>query len=299
MRALPVGAPRLGAAAVLLIGAVVSAGQAPAPPATEIYLAPIRLLPAPAMGPARVASDNPGGYDNQPFFGADGRAMLFTSRRDGKQTDIYFLEIQTRQIRQMTHTSESEYSPSVMPGDAGVSVIKVEADGTQRVWTIGDGDTPGTLIAKDVKPAGYHAWADDGRLAVYVLGSPPTLQVVDPATGRATTIARDVGRSLQRRPTGTLSFVQRVAGRWMVREWVPSSGDVRDLVPAVEGSGDRDTAWAADGTLFMTAGEAVHWWRPGQAGWTLLSEPGVGPLSRLAVSPDGRWMALVVAEAPR
>jgi len=48
--------------------------------------------------------------------------------------------------------------------------------------------------------------------------------------------------------------------------------------------------------LFMTKGGEVHWWRPGQEGWTLLSDPAIGPLTRLAVSPDGRWLALVAAE---
>ncbi len=54
---------------LLAVAAPLSA-QAPVPPATDIYLAPIRLMPAaPAMGPARVASENPGGYDNQPEIG--------------------------------------------------------------------------------------------------------------------------------------------------------------------------------------------------------------------------------------
>lgn len=96
-------------AAGLGVAAPAAAQPAPAmPPATDIFLAPMRLLAsAPTMGPARVASENPKGYDNQPFFGPDGRAMLFTSNRDGKQTDIYFLELQTRQIRQFTATPES------------------------------------------------------------------------------------------------------------------------------------------------------------------------------------------------
>lgn len=271
--------------------------QAPAPPATDIYLAPIRLMPsAPAMGPARVATENPGGYDNQPAFGADGRAMLFTSSRDGTQTDVYFLELQTRQIRRFAETPESEYSPTVMPDDAGVSVIRVERDGTQRVWTLGpDGTTP-KVLAAGVTPAGYHAWVDAGRLAVYVLGQPNHLDVVDLATGKATTIAREIGRTLARRPTGTVSFVQKDAARWVVREFVPASGEVRDVTPALDGSVDHDYAWAGDGTLFMTRGTEIHWWRPGQTDWTLLADPEVGELSRLAVSPDGRWMAIVVRE---
>jgi hypothetical protein len=48
----------------------------------------------------------------------------------------------------------------------------------------------------------------------------------------------------------------------------------------------------------MTTASEIHWWRPGQSGWTLLSAPEIGTLSRLAVSPDGRWMAIVAAERP-
>ncbi len=285
-------------AMTLVAGAATVAAQTP-PPATDIFLAPIRLLAsAPTMGPARVASENARGYDNQPFFGPDGRAMLFTSNRDGKQSDIYFLELQTRQIRQFTDTPESEYSPNIMPDDAGISVIRVEADGTQRVWRFDEGGGAPTVVAPAIKPAGYHLWIDSGRLAVYVLGTPATLQMVDIAKGSARVIATDVGRSLQRRPGGGLSFVQREGETWRIKEWLPATGEIRDLVPALSGSAERDTAWAPDGTLFMTRDGDVHWWRPGQEGWTLLAEPGIGALSRLAVSPDGRWLALVAAEKP-
>ena len=288
--------------AAALVGGVAAplAAQTTRPPATDIYLAPMRLTPtAPTMGPARVASENPKGYDNQPFFGSDGRSLLFTSNRDGTQTDIYFVELQTRQIRQFTSTPESEYSPTVMPDDAGVSTIRVEADGTQRVWRFDASGGAPALVLKDVKPAGYHAWVDAGRLAVFVLGTPATLQIADVKTGASRVVAKDIGRAVLRRPSGTISFVQREGDAWIVKEWVPATDEVRAIVPALPGSSDRDAAWAPDGTLFMTRTSEVHWWRPGQDGWTLLADPGIGALSRLAVSPDGRWMALVAAEAQR
>lgn len=291
-------ASRVVLACGVVAGVVPSAAaQTAPPPATEIYLAPIRLMPtAPAMGPARVASENPKGYDNQPYFGSDGRTMLFTSNRDGKQTDIYFVELQTRQIRQFTDTRESEYSPTVMPDDAGVSSIRVEADGTQRVWQFSEAGAAVSPVLKDVKPAGYHAWVDATRLAVYVLGKPATLQIADVKTGASRVVATDIGRAVARRPTGTISFLQREGDAWTVKEWVPATGAIRPLVPALAGSAERDTAWAPDGTLFMTKGGEVHWWRPGQEGWTLLADAGIGALTRLAVSPDGRWLALVATE---
>ena len=279
------------------------AAQTPPPgavqqPATEIYLAPMKFGPTgPLVGPARNATENPGRYDNQPFFGSDGRTMLFASNRDGMQTDIYFLELQTRQIRQFTRTPESEYSPTVMIDDAGVSAIRVEADGTQRVWKFNERGGDPTVVLPDVKPAGYHAWIDAQRLAVFVLGQPPTLQLATIAGGAAKSVAQGVGRSLLRRPTGTISFVQRDGDAWMVKEFDPVSGEVRPLVAALQGSAERDAAWGPDGTLFMTRGSEVHAWKPGQDGFRLVGDPGVGTLSRLAVSQDGRWMALVVSES--
>jgi hypothetical protein len=71
---------------------------------------------------------------------------------------------------------------------------------------------------------------------------------------------------------------------------------VRPVVAALEGSAERDAAWGPDGTLFMTRGTEVHAWRPGQDGFLLVADPAIGTLSRLAVSRDGRWMALVAAE---
>jgi hypothetical protein len=300
--------PAVLAAATLAVAALTgpqltAQPQAPAPPAalppvTEIYLAPMKFGPTgPLVGPARNVSQNPKGYDNQPYFGSDGRTLLFASNRDGKQTDIYFLELPTRQMRQFTRTPESEYSPTVMPDEAGVSVIRVEPDGTQRVWKFGEGGTAPSVVLPTVKPAGYHAWIDAAHLAVFVLGKPATLQIVEMASGKATTVASDIGRAVLRRPTGSISFMHRENGAWMVKEYDPASKTIRPLVPALEGSPERDAAWGPDGSLFMTRGSEVLAWRPGQEGFRLVGDPGIGQLSRLAVSPDGRWMALVAAEA--
>jgi hypothetical protein len=292
-------------ATVAAIAATTLRAQAPPPaaavqqPATEIYLAPMKFGPTgPLVGPARNVTENPGRYDNQPFFGSDGRSMLFASNRDGKQTDLYFLELPTRQMRQFTKTPESEYSPTVMPDDAGVSAIRVEADGTQRVWRFGELGAAPALVLAGVKPAGYHAWIDAGHLAVFVLGKPSTLQIADVASGRAEIVASDIGRALLRRPSGTISFVQREGSTVTVKEYDPATKAVRPLVAALDGNDEHDAAWGPDGSLFMTKGSEVHAWRPGQDGFRLIGDPGIGRLSRLAVSPDGRWMALVAAESP-
>jgi len=118
---------------------IVAAGfQPPAPapappPATDIFLAPFGPRAQPAVGRAVNITRTPG-YDNQPSFTPDGTAILFTSNRGAAQTDIYRYTIATGETARLTNTPESEYSPTVTPDGTHVSVVRVEADGTQRLW---------------------------------------------------------------------------------------------------------------------------------------------------------------------
>lgn len=304
---------------------------AQAPPDTEIYLAPLTIADgAIDIGPATNITNNPG-YDNQPFFTPDGRAVLFTSVRGGHstglgtgpsiglgtggtQTDIYRYELPIKhsdglaagRVLQVTNTPESEYSPTITPAGA-LSVIRVELDGnnTQRLWQFtADGRDP-RVVLENVKPVGYHAWADEHTLALFVLGEPATLQLADTRTGTARPIASEIGRSIHRVPGSgaarDISFVQRdrVAGgstKWFVKTLNPATGEVTALAPALEGGTDADVAWTPDGTLLTARNGVLLGWKPGQSGWkeiTSLERLSVKGVTRLAVSPKGDFIALV------
>jgi hypothetical protein len=189
------------------------------------------------------------------------------------------------------------------------STVTVEADGTQRLWSIAPSGVKiqRDLILPDVKPVGYHAWADDHTLALFVLGTggaPATLQLADTRTGPARVIATDIGRSILRMPgTGAarhISFVQRErngdAVTLVVKELDPVTGAVTTLTPAVPGSREADLAWTPDGTLLMTKDDILYSWRRGQSAWqevTSFARSGVRGVTRLAVSPKGTAIALV------
>jgi WD40 repeat protein len=290
------------------------AGDAPpqasarqAPPDTEIYLASLTISGGqPTIGQPVNISTSPG-YDNQPSFTPDGQRILFTSARDGTQTDIYRFDLSTKHITQLTHTPESEYSPGTSP-DGRLSVVRVEADGTQRLWGFtSDGRDPRVLLER-VKPVGYYAWADDHTVALYVLGAagtdqPSTLQLADTRTGDARSIAVDVGRSLLTIPgRRAVSFVQRERkgdkSSVTIAELDPSSGAIRPLAPALEGATEADGAWMPDGTLLTVSQDRLLAWRQGDREWTEvapLDRLGLRSATRLAVSPDGHWIALVAA----
>ena len=111
------------------------------PPDTDIFLAPLTTSDGSlSVGQAANITRTPG-YDNQPAFLADGGALLFTSNRGGKQTDIYRYDLTSKQTTRVTNTPESEYSPTITPDRQHKSVVRVEADGTQRLWRFTlDGD---------------------------------------------------------------------------------------------------------------------------------------------------------------
>ncbi len=276
-----------------------------APPATDIYLAEIRVnnrrvsIGTPANVTARP------GYDNQPSFMSNGRAFLYTSVREDGQADIYRYDLDRKASARLTATLESEYSPTPLPEGNGFSVVRVEADSTQRLWAFAaDGSRP-RIVLDSIKPVGYHAWGDDHTLVLFVLGSPATLQIAcarSPAA-RGEVIARDIGRSLQRVPgRAAVTFVQRdsVAGPWL------EAVDVRThrVTRLVQTPAGADFfAWTPDGIVLTASGTTLYQWdsRRGAA-WepvTDLAAAGLGNVTRLAVSPTGDRLAIVAVPAAR
>lgn len=286
------------------------AQNAPArPPATEVFLAPLSLSGGKlSLGTPENISNSPG-YDNQPFFAPDGGTLFFTSARGdvsskcgSPQTDVYRLDLRDRQVARVTDTEDCEYSPTVTPDKQHLSVIRVEPDGTQRLWkfTI-DGKNP-SLVLPEVKPVGYHAWLDEKTLALFVLGPPATLQVATLSGGTADIVARDIGQSIQKMPSGGVSFVQQ-AGEGAERTLTVMELSMRNakavtraLTPAVAGATQAHLAWMPDGTLLMAHKDVLHAWKAGAAGWRAVADFAALRLrnvTRLAISPTGDRIAIV------
>lgn len=268
------------------------------PPVTEIYLAAIEPS---TDGNVRVGtpeniSNNPG-YDNQPFFLPDGRALLFTSMRDGKQTDVYQYTLASHALTQLTATRESEYSPKPI-GDGRFSAIRVESDGSQRLWAFPMAGGSPSLLLPEVKPVGYHTWADMNTVVLFVLGEPPTLRIADLKTGKAEIIGERPGRCLVQTPAGTVSFVQKGGAKepWQIVELDPRTRKKTPVTETLEGR--EDYAWLPDGRLLMASGSKIFIWGKDNRVpvWQEIADlgaAGLANITRLAVSPDGKRLALV------
>ncbi len=281
--------------------------QAPAtPPGTDIYLVPLSAGLASMHTAKPTPVSTAAGYDNQPMFSPDGTRILFSANHDGKQTDVYAFDRAGGRVSQVTRTPENENSPTFLPAGIGAaggfSVVQSEMDKTQRLWRFdAEGRNP-QLILTDIKPVGYHAWVDADRLALFVLGQPNSLQLASVKTGKGEVVASGIGRSLHRIAiTRLISFVHREpSGEFWVKQIDIDSKKIDALTKVVEGNTERDMAWMPDGkTILMSGGAKVYSWTRGRSGWTEVFDAaahGLGAVSRIAVSPKGDAVAIVVAE---
>ena len=265
------------------------------PPASDIFIVEVANRNGWIKLGQPIKITNYAGYNNQPSFMPNGQSILYTSIRD-KQADIYRYDIRAATTTQITKTRESEYSPTLMPDGKSISVVRVEADGTQRLWKFPlDGGTP-SLILGQIKPVGYHLWIDDHTLALFILGKPNTLQLADLRTGKAERILDNPGRILRRVPhENKFSFVHKVSDQeWLVKSFDLKAKAVTTIIQTFPGV--EDYAWTPAGDLLMAKDAKLFLRKKSDWAWQQIadfSNAGLKIITRIAVSPKGDRIAFV------
>lgn len=269
--------------------------EAAAVPTTDLYLLGIEAQSDRWRIESVVPVTDRAGYDNQPHFLPDGQSVLYTSIRDD-QADIYRFDLADRSLHRLTATAESEYSPTPLPDGSGFSTVRVEADGTQRLWAFDLSGTNPRLLLESVAPVGYHAWIDPRTLALFVLGEPATLQIADLQTGTATVRDTDIGRSLH--PTlggrGVAYIAKGSAEGWTINELNVEDDSPRALISTLPER--EDFLRTPSGQLLMGSGSKLFLANLEENAWEPaadLADHGIGDVTRLAMSPDGLWLVVV------
>ncbi len=305
-------------AAILLAGTILAlAFPSPSPlgaqPSTDVVVLDLY----PHLDHAHVGSfvrvTDRDGYDNQPVF-LDHDRILFVSDREGGSTEVYRFTLSSGAVERLTRTpEESEYSPRVVDVGEGSALVavRVEADGTSQhlVRYPEAGGGPGVRLLAPLDDIGYHAWGSEGWLVVFRVGAegaPPTLARVRVGEGgeaaEVIPVRSGVGRSLQPIPRTTeVSYVDLSdRERPVLHRLDPATGEEREVVTLLPGV--EEHAWLSPVTAFFVhEGILYRLTRdPEQPFVALLSfeeELGDalgGPVSRIAVSPDGLRIAVVV-----
>ena len=240
------------------------------------------------------------GYDNQPKFLPDGTSLVYSSFRDG-QTDVYRYDLRAGESSRVTSTAESEYSPTPIPGTRRISVVRDYGELKQQLWSVDLESGQEKLLLPDVNPVGYHAWADDESVVLFVLGEPHTLQWARIGPGPGRMLADSPGRGLARIPGDSrISYVDKTGDPWWLTAIDPGSGESERLIATPEGR--EDYAWAGDGSVWIGDDSRLLRWHPGDdTGWRPVADLdryGVYGITRVTFSGDGKHLALVGARPP-
>ncbi len=272
----------------------------PALPEPDIFLADFQQKDGKWIVGRPANLTNRKGYDNQPYFLPDGKSLLFTSVREDDQADIYRIDLTSKEITRVTETKESEFSPTLTPDGRHFSVVRVEADKTQRLWEFPLGGGAPELVLKTVKPVGYHSWIDSNNLALFILGPDDDhnfLWLAEIGGEKTREIAKNPGRSIRISPGGgKITFVEKKSDQeWWIVEYDPKSEKTVPLIKTLSES--EDFIWLPDGSVLMSHGSKLYSWNRQEAGeWKEiadLSSSGLRKITRIALSPDAQHIAIV------
>ncbi|WP_041951916.1 TolB family protein [Spirosoma spitsbergense] len=284
------------ALSILLLNTGATFGQAP--PDADIFLVDLTYKGQGIQVSNLINITQRKGYDNQPSFTPDGKCLLYTSMREDEQTDIYRFDLQSMATVPLTQTPEGEYSPTVTPDTDYFSVIRVESDKTQRLWKFPiSGIGAPVLVLENVKPVGYHCWLTPDSLALFILGTPNSLQLARVSTGDTARMWERIGRSLHKIPgKKALSFVhKRTSVDWEIKQLDLQTNLITVIAPTLSGS--EDFVWTPGGLLLMAQGAGLYVFNPKiDLRWTQLadfSSVGIKQITRLAIDPEGKKLALV------
>jgi hypothetical protein len=188
----------------------------------------------------------------------------------------------------------------ITPDGAHVSVVRVEADSTQRLWQFPNREASPEVLFEDRPGVGYYTWGNDSTVVLFILGEPHQLHIGYVRTGETVSVAEDVGRSLHRIPgRNAVSFLQQESAEtWWIKSLDLDSRKIEPIIAAVTES--QDYAWTPGGILLMARGSVLFQWNadvsPDWREVADLSEYSIHDITRLAVSSDGWYLALVAGE---
>jgi len=253
------------------------------------------------FAPRFLTAFNPAGYNNQPHFFSPYEVYLTVQLQpDTVQTDIYTLDLLLNTLTRVTATATPEYSPTRMPDGRHFSVVRVEADGSQRLWALPiDRSHGGYPLLPHLLNVGYHCWLRDTLLALFLVNedNQHALAIAGLSGQLPRRVATTVGRCLQKTGDGRLSFVQKINGSTSyLKRYDPVRNTAETLVQLPPDT--EDFALLPDGTYLVGDGSRLLQWQPRrQNTWVEianLAPYGVKKISRIAISPDGRHMVVVV-----
>lgn len=237
---------------------------------------------------------NNNGYDNQPSFLNDS-TILYAGTRNN-QTDIVKYHINDGSKEWLSNTEGSEYSPIKIPNKNAVSAVRLELDGIQKFYGY-DMKTGNYELLIDDIIIGYYIWYDKNIVVSSALENDYlSLYLSEINKNKHIKIEENIGRSIHHIPNSALiSYISKTNTDWDIKSLNPKSGEIKFITKTLAQT--EDMCWLSDGSILMAKDGILFRYNPKtdnewQEVFSLKSE-GITNITRLAVSPDGKKLAVV------
>jgi hypothetical protein len=283
---------------VLVFSFLNSSGQT----GSEIYLFDLKITNGQVVVSNGRNITNHKGYDNQPFFHPLQPVIYYSSFDDSGRSDIKYYNYERKETKNLTLTHEREYSPTVTPDGQFISCIIQRDNGAQDLGKYPISSGKPEVLINHLK-IGYHAWAGENRLLLFVLDDSihNSLHYYYLGKNADTVIAENIGRSLHKIPgQNAMSFVQKVSEKLsIIKKFDMSTGIISDIIPTLPGQ-DHFT-WLQDDMLLMSDGNKLFTCRDKlDSIWQPVIIKGdtamLKGITRLAINTDNTKLAVVVSE---
>lgn len=267
-------------------------------PAVDIYLSEIFWADKTMQFSAPVNITQRPGYDNQPSFAVDGKAVYYTSIRENDQADIYMYDIAAQSTKQITKTSTSEYSPVWQLGK-GLTVVMVEPDSAQRLWLFRADGSHVPLLDK-VDSIGYYALVDEKYVAFFKVTDIPTLVIADLKKQKEHAVDVNVGRCIKQIPfSNAFSYIVKSDSINTIYQMDPKT-HARSIITTCP-AGYEDYVWCNNSVILMARENGIYAYNLFSANpdWVKVAEfPALAgkQIFRLALSWDNTKLAFVATE---
>ena len=150
------------------------------------------------------------------------------------------------------------------------------------------------LLFRDIKPVGYHVWQAQ-NVAMFILGEPNRLEAATYGKEGTKVLDKSIGRCLANVPQSEkISYTVEAQGRHQLKLYDFSDQSFQSLMNLPGES--QDYAWFDEDKIMSSDGTQLLWSDINEQKWlpvTVAEEHTFKGLSRIAISPDGKKMALV------
>lgn len=257
---------------------------------TEIFLFDIDATQdKPVLNNKKNISQNKG-YDSQPQFLAD-NVIIYAGTREGQTEIIQYMRGTSKQFN--TSTQGGEYSPQFMMGKRGISAVRLDPDGLQRLYHYLPRKTETPTLVKDAVVA-YYTWFDKNTIVgADIVGDNLHLVIHHLDSKKTEDLKIAVSRSFHKIPeTPLVSFIDKTSQPWMVKSFDPATKKITNIIPLDEGV--EDINWLPDGRLLAAKGNTIF--VKDKNAWKVFhsfKDTTLQDITRFAIAPSGNQIAIV------